>query len=173
MTTTDRRPPAAPPGAPPGHAQRDLERLLAQPPARSQAALTLPAGITHGRVASVLVWIGACATTYLALAALLGDAPWYVLLGTATIIQFVFTAAERPLFRRRGRDMLSFGVLLLDIGINAGGVFPALANVGRTPTAAMLQAGGMPADAGALPAILLALFVGAIIAAAPEALWQM
>ena len=165
------------PSTPKRSAYDDLERLLnideetdAQP---ERAPATRRRSGLEFKFAAIAVWIGACFTTYLALAALQPDVPWWILAIAGVAIQGTVTVIELPMWRRKGFNWLSLVVLVGDVFVNAGGLFPALANVGNTPTAKMLQAGGVPADTGALPTILLALALGAIIAAAPEALWQM
>jgi hypothetical protein len=124
------------------------------------------------KIAAVLVWFGAVYTTYLALASLQAGTPWFITLGMAAATQFVLTVAERPILNGRP-SWFTGGVLLIDALVNAGGIFPLLRNVGSTPTAQMAAAGGVAPDVGNIPAILLSLVFGLIIAAAPEALWRM
>lgn len=136
-----------------------------------QVAKPSSRGIKY-KVAAGLVWLGAVYTTYLAMAALQPGTPWFVVLPIAAGLQYVFTMAEKPILH--GKIEIFTGVVLLfDGAINAGGLFPMLRNVGQTPTAQMAAAGGVPADVGNLPAILLSFVLGLIIAAAPEALWKM
>lgn len=157
----------------------DLERLLnieaderTKEPERTKERKARTGGAQY-RVAAVLVWLGACFTTYLALVALQPSTPWYILAGFGVTLQATVTIIELPMWRRKGFNWLSLLVLAIDVLINAGGVFPAIARIGDTPTARMLQSGGVPSDMGALPAIALALVLGVIIAAAPEVLWQL
>lgn len=125
-----------------------------------------------GKIASVVAWFGAVYTTYLSVAALQPGTPLLIATVTALVVQFVFTMAERPILRGRP-GAFTLIVFLLDALINAGGIFPALRNIGNSPTAQMIAAAGTPANVASWPAILIALVFGAIIAVAPEALWRM
>lgn len=158
---------------PPRHKAGDLlDDLLAQPyDPRPIRAPALPR-ISHGKIAAGLAWLGACYTTYLAVVSLQPGTPTQIAIAVALVLQFVLTAAERPLLRGRP-DLFTGAVLVLDAAINAGGIYPALKNIGRTPTAAMLTDVGVAASMDVWPAVIVALLFGAIIAAAPEALWRM
>jgi hypothetical protein len=138
--------------------------LPASPPRRPVPSPT--------KIAAVLAWLGAVYTTYAAVTSLQAGTPWFVALATAAVLQFILTAAERPILHGRP-DLFTGVVLAFDAVVNAGGVYPMLRNVGRTPSAQMVADIGVAPDVGALPAILLSLVVGLIIAAAPEALWRM
>ena len=131
--------------------------------------------VTRGykyKVAAALIWLGAVYTTYLALDAIQPGTPWFIILPIAAGLQYVFTMAERPILHGK-IEVFTGAVLVIDGAINAGGLFPMLRNVGQTPTAQMIAAGGVSSDVGSLPAILLSFVFGLIIAAAPEALWKM
>lgn len=148
-----------------------LDDLLDSAPPEPLRLPTLPR-ISHGKVAAVLAWLGACYTTYLAVVGLQPGTPAQIAVAVALVVQFVLTAAERPLLRGRP-DLFTVAVLLMDAAINAGGIYPALKNIGQTPTARMLIDVGVAATVDAWPAVLISLAFGAIIAAAPEALWRM
>jgi hypothetical protein len=122
-----------------------------------------------GKIAAVLAWLGAVTTTYMMLTGLQPGTPIVIAIPIALVVQFVFTMAERPILSGRP-GIFTIAVFVFDALINAGGVFPWLKNIGRTPTAQMIAAAGTPATVEAMPAILISLVVGAIIAVAPEAL---
>lgn len=143
------------------------ENLVNGQPVKRQAS-----GGYGYKVAAGLVWLGAVYTTYLAVSALQADTPWFIMLPVAAAIQYVLTMAEKPVLQGK-IGIFTVVVLLIDGVINAGGLFPMLRNVGQTPTAQMAAAGGVASDVGSMPAILLSLLFGLIIAAAPEALWKM
>lgn len=128
--------------------------------------------IPGGKIAAGVAWLGAVYTTYLSVSALQPGTPLTIAVVTAFIVQFVFTVAERPIMRGRP-GIFTIAVFILDALINAGGVFPTLRNIGKTPTAQMIAAAGTPATVEVWPAILISLVVGGIIAVAPEALWRM
>jgi hypothetical protein len=147
-----------------------LDELLSsspRPPVTRAAVPTLP----YYKVAAVLVWFGAVYTTYLMIASLQPGTPLAIILPVAFGMQFVFTMAEKPIMTGRA-GIFTYAVFLLDALINAGGMYPALANIGRTPTAQMLASAGTPSDVGAWASVLLAIAMGCIIAVAPEALWK-
>lgn len=128
--------------------------------------------VSGTKIAAGLAWLGAVYATYLMVTGLQPGTPATIAIPVALVVQFVFTMAERPILNGRP-GIFTIAVFILDSLINAGGVFPALKNVGRTPTAQMIAAAGTPATVEAWPAILISLLVGAIIAVAPEALWRM
>lgn len=146
-----------------------LNGLLKEaPPLPARSALPFPGT----KIAAGLAWLGAVYATYLMCVGLQPGTPVTIAIPVALVVQFVFTMAERPILRGRP-GIFTIAVFVLDSLINAGGVFPALKNIGRTPTAQMIAAAGTPATVEAWPAILISLVVGAIIAVAPEALWRM
>lgn len=150
-----------------------LDELLSSSP-RPQATRAAVPTLPLTKIAAGIVWCAAVYTTYLTVNSLLQPTPppLYIAIGLALLGQFVFTAAERPIMTGRA-GWITYIVFAFDALINAGGLFPALANVGKTPTAQMFAAAGTPADVGTYAGILLALAIGAIIAVAPEALWRM
>ena len=144
-----------------------LDELIRTNERPARALPTLP----YYKLAGVLVWFGAVYTTWLMISSLQPGTPLVIALPVALGVQFVFTMAEKPIMNGRA-GIFTYAVFLLDALINAGGLYPALANVGKTPTAQMIASAGTPADVGPLAGILLALVIGAIIAVAPEALWK-
>jgi len=124
------------------------------------------------KIAAMLAWCGAVYTTYLTVYSLQSGTPWMISIVVALVMQFVLTMAERPIMQGRP-GFFTIVVFVFDAVINAGGVFPMLRNVGKTPTAQMIAASGTPATVEVWPAILISLVVGGIIAVAPEALWRM
>lgn len=152
-----------------------LDSLFASAPPRSGVRVADVPGkmrFPGSKIAAGLAWLGAVYATYLMVTGLQPGTPVTIALPVALVVQFVFTMAERPILSGRP-GIFTVAVFVLDSLINAGGVFPALKNIGRTPTAQMIAAAGTPATVEAWPAILISLVVGAIIAVAPEALWRM
>lgn len=124
------------------------------------------------KVASVLTWCGAVYTTYLMVASLQPGTPLWLMVGVAAVAQFIFTRAERPMIVGRAKPF-TWAVFCFDAIVNAGGIFPLLVNIGKSPPAQMLAAIGVPPEVGGVTTVLLALALGGIIAVAPEALWRM
>lgn len=145
-------------------APRDVPPALIRDNARIS---TLP----YYKLAAVLVWLGAVYTTYLMISSLQEGTPLAVALPVALGVQFVFTMAEKPIMYGRA-GIFTYAVFGLDALINAGGIHPALANIGRSPVAKMFVSVGVASDVGPLPALALAFVCGMIIAIAPEALWK-
>lgn len=122
-------------------------------------------------IAAVL-WVAACVTTWQLLAAVTPGADWRYQIAAGIVLQAIFTAMERPVLRGRP-NRVSTLVLLLDTLINAGGLYPYAARIGATPTAAMVStAFNMPAQVSPVAAFVLAVLIGFLLAAAPEAVWR-
>jgi len=145
----------------------EILRTNAQPITRRASMPDVP----YFKVASVIVWFGAVYTTYLMIASLQPGTPLSIAIGVAIALQFVFTMAEKPIMHGRA-GIFTYAVFLFDALINAGGLYPALANVGKTPTAQMLASAGTSPDVGSLAGVILSLAIGAVIAVAPESLWK-
>lgn len=123
------------------------------------------------RIAAVVAWAIGLATTYLGLAAVLVNAPWWLPLAVALVAQGMLTWAERAIWR--GKPSLVGGLaLLIDMFLNAGGVFPYAVRLGDTPPAVMIAtAFGVPSQVGPIGATIVSLVLGFAIAAAPEEFW--
>jgi hypothetical protein len=121
-------------------------------------------------IIAVIIWIAGAAASYSGIAAMLQDIPVWLGALIAVVTQLVLTFVERPALAGRF-DIASIGALLLDVALNAGGLFPALRNVGETPTAQMLMS-VFRLEPGVSPigAFLLSVIVGYIIAATPESM---
>jgi hypothetical protein len=74
----------------------------------------------------------------------------------------------------RGKpSSVGIGALLLDVLMNAGGVYVYVRNIGDTPTVRMLmEAFGLAGDVSPIGAMIVALVIGFLIAAAPEEFWS-
>lgn len=124
------------------------------------------------KVAAVVAWLIGLATTYLGLAALLGNAPWYIAAGAAVVAQGMLTWAERAIWK--GRPSLVGGLaLVLDTLLNAGGIFPFALRLGESPPVQMIaRVLNTPSEIGPLGAMIVSLVLGFAIAAAPEEFWN-
>jgi hypothetical protein len=119
---------------------------------------------------AVIIWIAGAAASYAGISAMLQDIPVWLGIIVAVVTQLVLTFVERPALAGQF-NVASIGALLLDVALNAGGLYPALRNVGETPTATMLMS-VFNLDPGVSPigAFLLSVIVGYIIAATPESM---
>jgi hypothetical protein len=123
------------------------------------------------RIAAVVAWLIGLATTYLGLAALLLNAPWWLPIAVALVAQGMLTWAERAIWRGRP-SLVGALALLLDTLLNAGGVFPYALLLGDTPPVRMFATAlGTPAQIGPVGAMIVSLVLGFAIAAAPEEFW--
>jgi hypothetical protein len=141
-----------------------VEDLINGQPARAGRRLPV------NEVAAVIIWLAGAATTYAGIAAMLPDVPLWLGVVVAVVAQLILTVVERPALHGRA-SAAAVGALVLDVALNVGGLFPALRNVGETPTArAIVEAFGLQPGVSPLAALLLSVVIGYIIAATPESL---
>lgn len=124
------------------------------------------------RFIAAMLWLAACVTTWQLLIAVTPGADWRYQIAAGVGLQAIFTAMERPILRGQP-NRISMMVLLIDTLINAGGLYPYAARIGATPTAAMVSSAfNMPAQVSPVAAFVLAILIGFLLAAAPEAVWR-
>lgn len=124
------------------------------------------------RFIAVFAWLVGAAATWLGLTSFLPGAPWWMPLVVAVATQGFLTVAQRAIWRGHP-SMVSFAALLIDVALNAGGIFPYAQRVGETPTAKMIiTTFGGSGQVGAITAMIVAVGLGFLIAAAPEELWN-
>lgn len=126
--------------------------------------------LTINRVLAVVAWLVGAATTYLGIQGMSG-APWTIALAFATVTQLLLTWAERAMWRGKPSGVAALA-LLMDVALNAGGVYPYVRRAGDTPVGLMLSDVFGGSQVGPWPAIIVACVVGFLIAAAPEELWS-
>ncbi len=138
-----------------------------------RAKASRPPVATGHQLLAIVLWLLGCVTTYQVVAILLDGRAWPTLLAATFLTQVILTALESPTLRGRPNP-ISLIVLLLDALINAGGVYVLLD--GRAEQLPMVQMAADVAGAsgGLSPAALagIALLLGFILAAAPEAVWR-
>lgn len=121
---------------------------------------------------AILLWVVACVTTWQLIKSVTPGMVWYYQVGVGIALQAVFTALERP-FLRGKPNKVSTLVLLFDTLINAGGAFPYTLRMSATPTVQMITAAfHISTEITPLAAFALALVLGFLLAAAPEAVWR-
>lgn len=135
--------------------------------------------ISWNRLAAVVAWLGGVATTYLFFARAMPEMAWFVNLALAGTAQWLLTMGERPLWRRLlGRKggraaSLAFVVTLGDGLLNAAGLYPYMNRLGATDLGKMLSdVLNVQSQMDARAAFGIALFLGLIVAALPEFLWE-
>ncbi len=146
----------------------------AEPAPAPTKAPALPWWVPSGnRVVAVIVWLIGVATTYLGFVTMLPDLPWTVALPFALACQGMLTWMERGIWRGRHITVVTMAALLIDVLLNAGGLYPYMARLGATPPARMLaDAFGWGTTISPIGAIVIALIGGFLIAAAPEEYWN-
>lgn len=125
--------------------------------------------LTINRVLAVVGWLVGAAATYLGVQGMSG-APWTIALTFAIVTQLLLTWAERAMWRGKPSGVAALA-LLLDVALNAGGVYPYIRRAGETPVGVMLADVFGGSQVGPWPAIIVSVVVGFLIAAAPEELW--
>lgn len=124
---------------------------------------------TVNRILAVVAWCIGAVTTYLGILGMSG-APWLVAASFAVVAQVLLTWAERAMWHGRP-TLVGALALLFDVALNAGGVYAFVRRIGETPTGLMLSDVFGGSAIGPIPAMIVALVVGFLIAAAPEELW--
>lgn len=138
---------------------------------RSEKPASQPTLAFHeNRIAAVVIWCLACMTTWQFLVAL-GLDRWAAI-PSAILAQALFTILERPWWGR-GRDTVAGMAVLADTLINAGGVWPWMSRLDQTPPWQMLaDALQLAPGLAIVPALVLCLTFGYVLAAAPERLFK-
>lgn len=125
--------------------------------------------INGNKVAAALAQLGSFATTWLFIRALgYTDLNGFFI---ALAVEFILAAGKFNLLHGRG-DVLGAVSVLIDTGLNAGGLWPMAQKFDQTPTAIMLsQALGLSTEMHALPALFFAFLFGFLLSALPHWLW--
>ena len=128
--------------------------------------------LNGNKIAAIVVWIIGVGSTWLGIKVFLDNPPWYVPFIAALIAQFVLTWGEKAIWRGRA-SIAGIAALVIDIGLNAGGIYPYALRLGETPTAQMIVSvfGGGRQNAPRSD-MIAAVILGFIIAALPEELWM-
>lgn len=137
-----------------------------------RAATGSPMRANPNKIVAVLIWIGAVYTTGLCLQTLNPNLAGSELWLWAAAVQAVLTVLESPFWSGQRKDVNGVAVLI-DTGINAGGLWPLLRNLDQTPTWGMItDMTGYAAYVSPYIAFVLALGLGFILAKAPESAWK-
>ena len=152
----------ATPSAVPARPARRLRRYV------WESLIPLPR--TSGQLTAYALWFIAAFTTGRLFSELGAILPVAVALGL--MIQGIATKLESPWWSGR-KNALSAGVVVLDTLVNAGGLWQWIKQLGATSLWQMLvDVSGLQGGMKAMPAFILALILGYILAAAPEKVWQ-
>lgn len=135
--------------------------------------------LSWNRAAGCVAWAIGVYFTLRFFAAAAPTAGLVAALIAAAIIQWLLTLVERPLWRRlAGRPggrlaPLAAVVTLIDGLLNAAGIYPIAGRIAQTDLGKMIADGMQVAPTlSTRSAIIVALILGLIVAATPEALWS-
>lgn len=139
------------------------------------ARTTTPGGrgaitINGRKIAAALTQIGSFVTTYLFVLALGIDGPigFLVALG----VEFMLMAAKHNSLLGRG-DSIGITAIVVDTLLNAGGLWPYMLRLDKTPTWGMMATSlHLESEVRLLPALGFALLFGFLLSAAPSWLWR-
>lgn len=128
--------------------------------------------INPRRIAAGLAQIGSFATTYGCIIALGGTGYKGFLLALA--IEFFLMMGKSLAFdKRTGNDAFGWIAIAADTFLNAGGIWPMVQTLDKAPSWIMLKEGiGLGGDVGKIPALIVALAFGYLLAVAPHRLWR-
>lgn len=129
-------------------------------------------GLTGNRSAGLIIWLICAFTTGLFLAQLGIAEPANYIIGAAT--QWLFTKAEQPIWRGKGRPPLGIAITLIDVAVNTTGVWPYIRDkFGSTDLWKMIgDMTGDPSEPTLLVRFLFAAVIGIAVAAGPEYFWS-
>ena len=132
-----------------------------------------PMQINPHKIAAVLAQAGSFATTYGCVLALGGSGQFGFWLAVG--IEALLAAGKSLVFdgRKTNADAFGWFAILLDMLLNAGGIWPMVQVLDKAPTWIMLRESiGMSGDMGKLPALIVALVLGYLLSVAPHRLWR-
>lgn len=135
--------------------------------------------LSWNRAAGCAAWAIGTYFTYRFFAAAAPAAGLLTPLIAATVVQWILTLIERPLWRRLsgkpgGRlAPLAAAVTVIDGLLNGAGIYPLAGRIAQTEVGKMIADGFQVAPTlSTRGAIAVAIVLGLIIAATPEALWN-
>jgi len=126
--------------------------------------------VSGRKIAAALTQVGSFITTWLFVQALgtTGVTGFVV----ALIAEFVLMAAKHNTLYGRG-DGIGLIAVAIDTLLNAGGLYPYMSRLDKTPTWTMLVTSfQLDGELRAVPALVLALLIGFLLSAAPTWLWR-
>jgi hypothetical protein len=119
---------------------------------------------------AILAQFGSFATTYAFFIAVMDGAQWYVILGIALAVEFLLTLGK-SLVQRGGA--VGAASIAFDTLLNAGGIWPSMRRISASPPALMIiEAFKLDPTFGLIPAFVLSLLIGYLLAVLPHRLWR-
>lgn len=132
-----------------------------------------PMTLNPRKIAAAMAQLGSFATTYGCIIALGGKG--YTGFFLAVAVEFFLMMGKSLVFdgRKTGADAFGWMAVAADTFLNAGGIWPAVQTLDKAPSWIMLKQGmGLAGDIGSLPALIVALVLGYLLAVAPHRLWR-
>lgn len=126
--------------------------------------------INGRKVGAALAQVLSFVTTWMCIHALGFDGVvgFFIALG----LEFLLLAAKFSFLNGRG-EVMGFSAVLIDTVLNAGGMYPYIANIDRTPAWAMFtQALQLEGTARPLAVLIFSLAFGFLLSAIPTWLWR-
>lgn len=129
-----------------------------------------PPTLNRYHVGAFLAQAGSFATTYLFFIAVMDGASWYAILGIALAVEFLLTLGK-SLTRRGGA--VGPAAIVFDMLLNAGGIWPSSRHIAESPPAQMVvEAFQLKPTFGLIPAFVVSLLIGYLLAVLPHRLWR-
>lgn len=136
-----------------------------QPAARRQ-----PPHFNRYHAGAILAQLGSFATTYAFFLVVMDGAQWFVILGIALAVEFLLTLGK-GLVQKGGA--VGTASIAFDTLLNAGGIWPSMRKVSGSPPALMImEAFQLKPAFGLIPAFVLSLLIGYLLAVLPHRLWR-
>ena len=121
-------------------------------------------------IGAVVAQLGSFATTYAFFIAVMDGAHWGAILGIALAVEFLLTLGK-SLVQRGGA--VGAASIAFDTLLNAGGIWPSMRRISESPPALMIvDAFQLQPTFGLIPAFVLSLLIGYLLAVLPHRLWR-
>lgn len=126
------------------------------------------------KIGAVLAQVGSCLTTYAFFQAIMVGSDLPIVIAVSICVEFILFLGKKMLFsKRHNSKQIAVPSIMLDTLLNAGGLWPYAKNIAASPTAIMLsEALALRDTIGAIPALILSLVAGYLLAVAPHTLWK-
>jgi hypothetical protein len=124
-------------------------------------------------VGAAIAQLGSLLTTYAFLAAVMHGAALYLVVAVSLVIEFLLTLGKSLLFGKRHDGVIGGVAVAFDTLLNAGGIWPYTRAIAFSPPAVMLtEAFALHDTMGSIPALVIAVVAGYLLAIAPHRLWK-
>ncbi len=147
------------------------QSFTTRPPVR-----TATPGVNIYKIGAALAQAGSLLTTYAFFRAVMAGSDLILVILISACVEFVLFLGKKLLFSARQRQngkQIAIPSIALDTLLNAGGLWPYVKNIAASPPAIMLaEALALHDTIGAIPALIISLVAGYLLAVAPHTLWK-